>query len=255
MRKIFLLLSLFIAISACKKDEETQLSPSEQSKVDNDILVEYMKIHVLKTEIFRTEEETDQEYAEKIKRSSTKVDWKVENLADDAPEGTETLFDLMGESYIAHNEDGTDYKVYYYRIDEGVGANPVDEDEVVVDYFGNYLSGTNFDNSLRNQSCAEFPLDKVIKGWTLAIPMFKIGEVRDGVNEFPGVREGDQEEGEEADYEVNPYREKMDNYGRGIILIPSGLAYGPNGSSGISPNSVLSFDIVLFDIKEVEEDN
>jgi FKBP-type peptidyl-prolyl cis-trans isomerase len=33
------------------------------------------------------------------------------------------------------------------------------------------------------------------------------------------------------------------------LYIPSSLAYGPNGNSGIPPNSVLIFNVELIDIK------
>ena len=36
--------------------------------------------------------------------------------------------------------------------------------------------------------------------------------------------------------------------GVGKLLIPSALGYGPNGNSGIPPNSVLIFDIGLIDV-------
>lgn len=53
-----------------------------------------------------------------------------------------------------------------------------------------------------------FPLANVIQGWVEGIPKFK-------------------------------------KLGRGKLFIPSGLGYGPPGSSNIAPNTVLIFDIHL----------
>jgi FKBP-type peptidyl-prolyl cis-trans isomerase len=56
-------------------------------------------------------------------------------------------------------------------------------------------------------------LQNVILGWTEGIPYFKEG-------------------------------------GSGKLLIPSALAYGPNGTTGIPPNSVLIFEIELIEVIE-----
>lgn len=58
---------------------------------------------------------------------------------------------------------------------------------------------------------ATFSLSSVIKGWQEGIPYFREG-------------------------------------GNGILLIPSGLAYGPEGRGGIPGNTVLIFDVALLDV-------
>ena len=78
-----------------------------------------------------------------------------------------------------------------------------------VAYRGYFTNGQVFDESESNG--VVFGLNQVIRGWTLGIPYFKEG-------------------------------------GRGILLIPSGLAYGSNPRSGIPANSVLIFDINLIEI-------
>jgi FKBP-type peptidyl-prolyl cis-trans isomerase FkpA len=70
--------------------------------------------------------------------------------------------------------------------------------------------GSVFDQS--NSAGVSFNLTSVIQGWQEGIPYFKKG-------------------------------------GKGKLLIPSALGYGTQGTSGISPNSVLIFDINLLDVK------
>ena len=98
----------------------------------------------------------------------------------------------------------------YYSIEKvGLGAKPLSTSQVRVSYKGYFSDETVFDES-DNQGVI-FGLESVIKGWTEGIPYFNEG-------------------------------------GSGKLYIPSSLAYGTNGTSGIPANSVLIFDIKLLDV-------
>lgn len=107
----------------------------------------------------------------------------------------------------------------YAVIDEpGSGQNPTINSTVRVAYTGKFLTlneqnkmveGGTFDSS--SEAGISFPLSGVIRGWQLGIPQYKTG-------------------------------------GTGKLLIPSHLAYGPNGNSSIPPNTVLIFDV---DLKQI----
>lgn|SRR5699024_2194230 len=98
----------------------------------------------------------------------------------------------------------------YYVIDElGSGAQPTATSNVTVAYKGYFLDGTTFDESDANG--ISFGLQQVIKGWTKGIPYFKEG-------------------------------------GKGKLLIPSHLGYGPYGRPGIPGGAVLIFDIHLISV-------
>jgi FKBP-type peptidyl-prolyl cis-trans isomerase FkpA len=114
--------------------------------------------------------------------------------------------------YIADNNlDAQDMGNGLYFVDEvpGTGPNPASSSTVRVAYRGYFTNGQVFDESESNG--VVFGLNQVIRGWTLGIPYFKEG-------------------------------------GKGILLIPSGLAYGDTPRSGIPANSVLIFDIDLIEI-------
>jgi FKBP-type peptidyl-prolyl cis-trans isomerase FkpA len=97
----------------------------------------------------------------------------------------------------------------YYVIDEqGTGASCHSSSDVKVAYKGYFTNGEVFDESA---SGITFNLQQVIEGWTLGIPYFKEG-------------------------------------GSGKLLLPSALAYGKKGTSGIPENSVLIFDIELIEV-------
>jgi FKBP-type peptidyl-prolyl cis-trans isomerase FkpA len=107
------------------------------------------------------------------------------------------------------NAVATGSGLYYVMETEGTGASCTSASTVKVEYTGYFTHGTQFDQSPNGG--VEFSLSGVIPGWTEGIPYFKEGGV-------------------------------------GKLLIPSALAYGPNGRTGIPGNSVLIFDIELIEV-------
>jgi FKBP-type peptidyl-prolyl cis-trans isomerase FkpA len=75
------------------------------------------------------------------------------------------------------------------------------------------MDGTKFDSSYDRGQPTEFPLNRVIKGWTEGIQLMKVG-------------------------------------GKSKFYIPSDLAYGENSPPGIPSNSVLIFEVELLEIKK-----
>lgn len=89
-------------------------------------------------------------------------------------------------------------------------TRPAITDEVTVFYAGYLLDGLKFDGT--TEIPATFPLDQLIKGWQLGIPMFGKG-------------------------------------GKGKLIIPSHLAYGDRDAATIPGGSTLVFEIELVDFK------
>lgn len=104
---------------------------------------------------------------------------------------------------------GLQYKV----LAEGQGKSPKATDTVTVNYKGTLIDGTEFDSSYKRGQPATFPLNGVIKGWTEALQLMKVGS-------------------------------------KWELFIPADLAYGEAGRPGIPPNSVLIFEVELLSIKE-----
>ncbi|HUU05639.1 MAG TPA: FKBP-type peptidyl-prolyl cis-trans isomerase [Patescibacteria group bacterium] len=105
---------------------------------------------------------------------------------------------------------GLQYKV----ITEGSGPLPKESDTVKVHYRGTLLDGTEFDSSYKRNEPAVFPLKGVIKGWTEALQLMKVG---------------------------SKYQ----------IYLPSNLAYGEQGAGQIiGPNATLIFDVELIGIEK-----
>jgi FKBP-type peptidyl-prolyl cis-trans isomerase FklB len=92
------------------------------------------------------------------------------------------------------------------------GASPKATDMVRVHYTGRFLNGNVFDSSVERGMPAEFPLNQVVKGWTEALQLMKVGE-------------------------------------KYIVYLPPNLAYGERGRPPkIGPNEALVFEIELLDI-------
>lgn len=101
--------------------------------------------------------------------------------------------------------------LFYVINKEGTGNFPEANADVTVRYKGYTTDGSVFDQS--EEEGFTFNLQEVIKGWTEGIQKFKEG-------------------------------------GKGILLVPSKLAYGKQGSGSIKPNTVLIFDVELLTIVE-----
>jgi peptidyl-prolyl cis-trans isomerase len=100
----------------------------------------------------------------------------------------------------------------YKVIKEGDGAMPADTSEVEVHYEGKLIDGSVFDSSYKRGETATFAVNQVIKGWSEAVKLMKVG----------------------AEYEV---------------CLPYEIAYGERGTRGIPPYSTLIFKIELKSIK------
>ncbi len=112
----------------------------------------------------------------------------------------------------------TDTGLGIIDIVEGTGETPETGKLMVVHYTGWLSDGTKFDSSLDRGTPFEFPLGagQVIAGWDEGVATMQVG-------------------------------------GKRRLIIPAELAYGEQERSSIPPNSELTFDIELLEIKEAPE--
>ena len=127
-----------------------------------------------------------------------------------------------GEKYLAENGKKSGVKttetgLQYEELTAGTGANPTAADTVKVHYRGTLIDGTEFDSSYSRNEPVSFPLNGVIPGWTEGLQLIKEG-------------------------------------GKGRLVIPSDLAYGPGGmGNAIGPNETLIFEVELLKVNPSEE--
>ena len=122
--------------------------------------------------------------------------------------GEKFLKDNATKEGVVTTASGLQYKV----LTEGTGKSPKATDTVLVHYAGTLINGTEFDSSYRRKEPIEFPLNRVIAGWTEGVQLMKEG---------------------------SKFR----------FFIPSKLAYGTRGAGrDIGPNETLIFEVELLKV-------
>ncbi|MFN2423362.1 MAG: FKBP-type peptidyl-prolyl cis-trans isomerase [Cryomorphaceae bacterium] len=136
----------------------------------------------------------------------------MKEQAKKAEKSKKYLEDLADDPDYTATESGILYKV----LEQGSGDKPEATQKVRVNYEGKTTDGKVFDSSYERGEPAEFPLNRVIPGWTEMLQLMEVGTTVEAV-------------------------------------IPSNLAYGEQGSPPkIGPNETLIFKIELIEILKEE---
>jgi FKBP-type peptidyl-prolyl cis-trans isomerase len=154
-------------------------------------------------------------YEVKILDINTKEEYKAKQAAEQKEQLKKDTLEI--KAYLKKNKikaHRTTSGLYIQTIKKGSGPKPTKGQTVSVHYTGSFMNGKKFDSSRDRGQPFEFVLGQhmVIEGWDEGIAQLSKGTIAN-------------------------------------LYIPSSLAYGPNGNSGIPPNSVLIFNVELIDIK------
>ena len=125
-----------------------------------------------------------------------------------APPANPFLAENAKRDGVVTTRTGLQYEV----LASGDGATPGPTDTVTTHYHGTFTDGRVFDSSVERGVPASFPVNRVIKGWTEALQLMKVGD-------------------------------------KWKLYCPPDLAYGEAGRGGIPPNSTLVFEVELLDVK------
>lgn len=156
----------------------------------------------------------DAQTADSVAVESTAAEEQPAQSADLSDADIAKKLDVFGADSTASDLKTTPSGLKYRIVKEGKenGKKPAATDEVEVNYEGRFLDGTIFDSSYQRGESINFPLNRVIPGWTEGVQLMKEGDI----------------------YE---------------FYIPSDLAYGKQGAPGaIPPDTPLLFKVELIKV-------
>jgi FKBP-type peptidyl-prolyl cis-trans isomerase FklB len=171
------------------------------SECDIELLVQGLRDALAKKKPVLTDDQMQEALTSFSKEVQTKAEEKNKN------EGAAFLAENKKKKGVMTTKTGLQYKV----LKAGEGDSPKKTNVVKVHYHGTLTDGTVFDSSVERDEPAEFPVDRVIPGWTEALLAMKVGD-------------------------------------KWQIVIPSELGYGAQGNGPIPPHAVLVFDVELLEI-------
>lgn len=158
----------------------------------------------------RVDQETLQAAFEKIREEQERKQAALSDAA--AKAGIEFLAENAKKEGVTTLESGLQYEVITAAAEGGV--KPSATDTVSVHYHGTLTDGSVFDSSVERGTPAEFPVNRVIAGWTEALQLMSVGD-------------------------------------KWKLFIPANLAYGAQSPSPKIPaNSALVFEVELLDVKQ-----
>lgn len=238
-----LLIATVVSISSCNKDDNNDVPVTppkpfdEQYKIDIAAIEDYLKTNYISEIVNNPGFPNDQDVT--IKKITDAASQSSLWSYLDSP----TLPRLTSRNVSLH---GITYKVYTLVIREGVkggvnpsgGEYPCNVDAVFAGYKGTLLDGTVFDSS--NNGQVQFNLDGashdggtgVIRGWSEGFPQFKTGWLsskNDGVVVY-------------------------NDFGVGVMFLPSGMGYYSDVKSSIPAYSPLVFSVKLYALKRFDHD-
>jgi len=187
---------------------------NDQVEVDFNKLVQGLQDAISGNKaLLSTEEMHDLIVALKEKAREEQMQKLQEVRAKNAEETVKFLEENGKKEGVITTDSGLEYKI----LREGDGASPLKDDTVTINYRGTFIDGTEFDSSYSRGEPQAVKTDGVIKGWTEALQMMKVGS-------------------------------------KWEIYVPPDLAYGRGGlGQRIPPNKLLIFEIELLSIEKKQD--
>ena len=223
LKHLLSLVILFLVVLSCNDDDDATVTPprpfDEQYAADNDSIEKFLKTHYI-TVINAPGFTSDMDV----------VITKIPNGGTQTPIFDMPNLETRTVNAVAQNQI---YQVYYLNLRQGVSTNPkpCNYDGVFVAYKGTLLNGSQFDYV--EVPSTMFRLETLIRGWSEILPLFNTGtyaNVGDGTTIF-------------------------EDFGAGVMFLPSGLGYYNVSQVGIPAYSPLVFNFKLYEVERIDHDN
>jgi len=235
-RYYFILIITTLSLFSCSKDdnaiEEVPLRDfGEQYAKDNDSIEKYLNNYYIEKITDAPGQPEDQD----IKMTKIPVGGTQSSIMSllNSP----TFPKLLTRSIKLHE---ITYKIYYLVLREGVGEKPCDVDGIFATYKGTLLNETIFDQSFNPQGL--WVLDPsagsgsvFVEGWRQIFPQFRTGTYTES-----GLGDGTL---------------TYNDFGAGVMFLPSGLAYYGSAQGSIPAYTPLVFSFKLYELRRYDSDN
>ena len=223
IKLVLLVFSILFNLTCSPDDveEEPQRDYLEQSLEDDQQLVKYLKSHYYNYQDFINVEGQDKEI---LIDTIISENSNLRSLFDYAVQTSIPLASSEGEII--------DHKLYHIVVKEGIRVEdkPSIADSVYLSYEGKLLNGNTFEEK---SNPVWFDTATVIRGFRYGLQHFSPGNFiqrEDGTINF-------------------------NQFGRGLIFMPSGLGYFNSAQTNIPNYSPLIFEISMFTTNKADHDN
>lgn len=233
---LYLLVLVTVFVSCEQDDDPTttfeERDRTEQQVVDDSTLVAYLSHHYYNSSFFETG--VNHKYTDII-ITELPIDEDTGEYLDMPDPDQNTLLvdavDVLTTEYL-----DTDYKYYILRLNQGVGESPKFTDAVRVRYEGySAVSGDVFDSRITPLNLPlvgnGFSTFGTIRGWQLVLPSFNSA----------------------LDFTTDNGIVNYNNFGLGVMFVPSGLGYFSGSTTGVSYDNLI-FKFELLQMEEVDHD-
>ena len=236
-RFYFILTIISLSLFSCSKNDSTEAEPlrdyTVQFTADNLVIEEYLRSNYMT--VTNNPGQTDDQDVVFTKIPAGGTQPSIMSYLNKS-----TFPKLLVRDVAFHD---ITYKMYYLVLRLGSGEAPCNVDGVLTSYKGTYLqnstvadvtslNATSFEEVIYPQQFLS--LFSTITGWGEIFPQFKTGDApianADGTFTY-------------------------NNFGAGVMFIPSGLAYYATGSGTIPTYVPLVFKFKLYAIQRLDQDN
>jgi hypothetical protein len=238
MPKFVFFIAFLLLVAACKKDDGgdiTRVPPRALDEVaaeDEASIQQYLATHFYNYDEFENPP-ADFDFRILVDTIAGSNSDK-RPLADDIQSVT---ISVSTDEFSLSAEQTVNHKLYYLVAREGTGPSPTIADSAYVRYQGSLLDGTVFDGSLEIPTWWDLPSlqgpQQGVRGFMEVMPFLKSG--------------GNVVENPDGTFTV-------EDYGVGMAIIPSGLAYFNASQASIPAYSPLIFNIDLYTMNTADHD-
>ncbi|GGW70698.1 hypothetical protein DFQ11_106150 [Winogradskyella epiphytica] len=239
LRLSLLLLAVFSVVISCKDDDDFEEIPyvledrTEQQAKDKDSLLSYLSTHYYNSAFFETG--TNHRYNDIVITELPK-DESGNYLEMPDPENNTLLIEAV-ETLTTEYKD-VSYEYYVLNINQGGGESPNFTDKVRVRYQGVSVGNQTVFDAVSSPITLPlvgdgFQTGGAIRAWQLVIPTFKTA----------------------VSYSYNDGVVEYDDFGLGMMFVPSGLAYFAGVNTGSAyDNLIFKFELLQYEVVDHDSD-